>query len=293
MVGTQNGIGLPLPILARVNPTHGGSPMSKPMLPTPQFVEGPQGQLYLDDGGSGGTPVVLVHSAAGSTTHWEAQLSHLRRTRRAMALDVRGHGHSEPPRDGSYAVADMGADVVASADALGLNRFILVGHSQGGAVAIAAAAQASVWAPGRVAGLVLLDPATDGRLMPKGEAAGLLAALRSPAYAQIMEGYWKSLLSGSRPEVVEQLLADLHATRTAAIIGGLEALFSFDPLTPLRAFTFPCLSVITPITDRPDALHRLLPDLPTERVENTGHWLQLDAPERVNAILDRFLVRVP
>ncbi len=263
--------------------------MSKSMLPTPRFVEGPQGQLYLDDGGSGGTPVVLVHSAAGSTTHWEAQLSHLRRTRRAMALDVRGHGRSEPPRDGSYAVAAMGADVVASADALGLKRFILVGHSQGGAVAIAAAAQV----PERVAGLVLLDPATDGRLMPKEDAAGLLAALRSPAYAQITEGYWKSLLSGARTEVVEQLLADLHATRAAAIIGGLEAVLSFDPLTPLRAFTFPCLSVITSLTDRPDALHQLLPDLPTERVESTGHWLQLDAPERVNAILDRFLVRVP
>ncbi len=263
--------------------------MSKSMLPTSQFVEGPQGQLHLEDGGSGGTPVVLVHSAAGSTTHWEAQLSHLRQTRRAIALDVRGHGRSEAPRDGSYAVAAMGADVVAAADVLGLERFILVGHSQGGAVAIAAAAQV----PERVAGLVLLDPATDGRLMPKEEAAGLMAALRSPAYAQITEGYWRSLLSGSRPEVVEQLLTDLHATCTEAVIGGLEALFTFDPLAPLRTFSVPCLSVITPLTDRPDALHRLLPDLPMERVEDTGHWLQLDAPERVNAILDRFLVKVP
>lgn len=263
--------------------------MSQSTLSAPRFVEGPQGQLHLDDGGSGGTPVVLVHSAAGSTIHWEAQLSHLRRTRRAIALDVRGHGRSEPPRDGSYAVEAMGADVVAAVEALGLERFILVGHSQGGAVTIAAAVQM----PERVAGLVLLDPATDGRLMPQEEAEGLLAALRSPAYAQITEGYWMSLLTGSRPEVVEQLLADLHATRTEAVIGGLEALFSFDPLTPMKAFTFPRLSVNTPLTDRPDALHRLLPDLPAERVENTGHWLQLDAPERVNAILDRFLVRVP
>lgn len=263
--------------------------MSLPTVSTCRFVAGPQGQLFLDDGGTGEIPVVLVHSGAGSTTHWKEQLDHLRRTRRAVALDVRGHGRSEPPRDGSYAIAGMGADVMAVADSLGLERFILVGHSQGGAVAIAAAAQA----PGRVAGLVLLDPAMDGRLMPREDAAGLLAALRSPAYAQLAEGYWNQQLAGARPEVAEKLLADLRATRSAAVIGSLEALLSFDPVTPLRAFTFPCLSVITPLNDRPDALHRLLPGLPTERVEGTGHWLQLDAPERVDAILDRFLAKLP
>lgn len=263
--------------------------MSLPVGSTSLFVEGPQGRQFLDDGGTGGIPVVFIHSAAGSTTHWEGQLVHLRRTRRAVALDIRGHGRSEAPRDGSYAVAAMGADVVAAADALGLERFILVGHSQGGAVAIAAAAQA----PGRVAGLVLLDPATDGRLMPREHAAGLLAALRSPAYAQMTEGYWMEQLSGARPEVAGKLLADLRATPSATVIGGLEALLSFDPMTPLQAFAFPCLSVITPLNDRPDALHRLLPGLPMERVDGTGHWLQLDAPERVNAILDRFLARIP
>lgn len=263
--------------------------MAQSLLSTRCFVTGPQGQLHVDDGGEGGVPVVLIHSAAGATPHWEAQLAHLRGTRRAIALDVRGHGQSEPPRDGSYAVEALGADVVACVEALGLDRCILVGHSQGGAAAIAAAQQM----PGRVAGLVLLDPATDGRLMPKEHAEGLLAALNSPAYAQVTEGYWMSLLGGSRPEVVARLMADLRATRTEAVIGGLEAVLSFDPLTPLKAFTFPCLSVVTPLTDRPDALHQLLPALPTERVEGTGHWLQLDAPEAVNAILDRFLAMVP
>jgi pimeloyl-ACP methyl ester carboxylesterase len=54
-------------------------------------VEGPAGALAVDDGGEGGLPVVLVHSLAGNAGHWEAQLAHLRRTRRALALDLRGH----------------------------------------------------------------------------------------------------------------------------------------------------------------------------------------------------------
>jgi pimeloyl-ACP methyl ester carboxylesterase len=254
-----------------------------------RLVEGPQGPLLVDDGGAGGTPVLFVHSAAGSTTHWAAQLAHLRLTRRAVALDVRGHGRSAPPRDGSYAIAAMGADVLAAADALALPRVVLIGHSQGAAVAIAAAAQA----PGRVAGLVLLDPSTDARLIPRDQAEGLVAALRSEAYPQVTEAYWREQLAGARPEVTERLLSDLRATRREALIGGLEAILTFDPVTPLRSFTFPRLAVITRLNDRPDALHRLVPDLPVERIDGTGHWVQLDAPAAVNAALDRFLAALP
>ena len=37
-------------------------------------VAGPAGILYVDDGGSGGTPVVFMHSFAGDTSHWSLQL---------------------------------------------------------------------------------------------------------------------------------------------------------------------------------------------------------------------------
>ena len=57
-------------------------------------IPGPAGLLHADDGGSGGVPVVFIHSYAGDTTHWTAQLAHLRKTRRAIALDLRGHGQS-------------------------------------------------------------------------------------------------------------------------------------------------------------------------------------------------------
>lgn len=252
-------------------------------------VAGPQGPIFVDDGGVGGTPVVLIHSAAGSTAHWTTQLAHLRRARRAVALDVRGHGRSAPPRDGSYAVAAMGADVLAVADALGLRRFVLVGHSMGASVAIAAAGAS----PDRIAGLLLLDPATDGRMLPRDQAEGLLAALRSEAYPQLTEAYWREQLAGSKPEVAERLLSDLRDARRNAVIGGLEALLSFDPVTPLLALACPLRAVITRINDRPDALHAIVPELSVERIEGTGHWLQLDAPEMVNAALDRFLVAIP
>jgi pimeloyl-ACP methyl ester carboxylesterase len=93
--------------------------------------------------------------------------------------------------------------------------------------------------------------------------------------------------------VADRLLSDLRDTRRGAVIGGLEALLSFDPVTPLRAFAGPRLTVITRLNDRPDAFHAILPGLAVERIDGTGHWLQLDAPEAVNAVFDRFLAAIP
>ena len=129
--------------------------------------------LFVDDGGaldahSGRPPVVFLHAAAGDTTHFSAQLAHLRGTRRALALDFRGHGRSAPPRDGDYSIAALAADVARVADAMNLGRFVLVGHSMGGAAAVAYAGAHG----DRLAGLLLLDPASDGRALPAELRAG-------------------------------------------------------------------------------------------------------------------------
>src|SRR5437667_5995364 len=98
------------------------------------WIEGTLGRLRVDDGGRGGLPVLFVHGNGGNRTQWKAQLEHLRQTRRAVAFDLRGMGDSEPAGDADYSVAGFSQDVAAIADALGLERFVLAGHSFGGAV---------------------------------------------------------------------------------------------------------------------------------------------------------------
>lgn len=123
--------------------------------------------------------MVFVHSLAGNSTHWSRQLEHLRRTRRTVALDVRGHGQSERPRNGDYTIAGMAGDVAAVVDTLGLDQFVLVGHSMGGGVALAYAGAH----PDRVAGLILLDPIGDGKQIPPAEAKAYLAGFGRSRYA--------------------------------------------------------------------------------------------------------------
>jgi len=146
---------------------------------TVRMVAGPAGALCVDDAGSGGSPVLFVHSLAGRAAHWSAALAHCRPHRRALAFDQRGHGRSAPlERHAELAIETLADDVRAVADACGLRRFVLVGHSLGGGVALAFAGAY----PDRVERLLLLDPIGDGTQMPAAELQPFLDRLDSPAY---------------------------------------------------------------------------------------------------------------
>jgi pimeloyl-ACP methyl ester carboxylesterase len=244
--------------------------------------------LCVDDGGSGGLPVIFVHSLAGNTSHWSAQLEHLRKERRAVALDIRGHGNSESPKDGNFAIESLANDIDVVADELGLKRFVLVGHSSGGTVAIAYASAH----PKKVTGLLLADPSGDARKIPAEQVNLLIEALESDSYSKAIEDYYDMLLTGSRPTVREKVIQDLRNTQRETVIGIFKSTIPYDPLTPLQLYKGPKLSVVTSLNDAPFSLHNLDTDLPHIQVTGTGHWLQMDKPEEFNRILDDFLAFV-
>lgn len=250
--------------------------------------------LYVDDGGAvgargaGGVPVLFVHSLAGNTGQWAAQLAHLRPGRRAVALDVRGHGRSDPPGNRDYAIPSLAADVWAVADALGLERAVLVGHSMGGTVAIAAAAAR----PERTVGLLLVDPNGDQRRLPADMVGELQAALESPAYAETIRTHWLRITAGGNPDVRDTVVRDLEQTPRATVVEIFRALSAFDPLPALARYRGPRLSLITALNETAIGLHRLVPDLLHRLVSGTGHWIQMDRPDAFNSLLDEFLAGV-
>jgi pimeloyl-ACP methyl ester carboxylesterase len=277
---------LALPLsLASCTTSSQAVPMSQEP-PRPSSSTAPAAQLFFDDGGPAGkVPVVFLHSSGGDTRHFTAQLAHLRRSRRAIAVDLPGHGQSPPAASFEIpAVADVLAQALA---AHGLDRVVLVGHSWGGAVALALAAQA----PQRVAGLLLLDPASDGTRIPKPEADGLMASLRT-SYEAVLSMYWASMLEGATPEVRERLMREIMAAPREVVIGTLASLLTFDPLPSLQRYRGARRTLFTHLNERPDAYQQLVKDLPSQRIDGTGHWLQLDKPDEINAAIDDFLTEV-
>ena len=106
-----------------------------------------------------GTPVVLLHGLT-ATRRYVVMGSRLleRSEHRVVAYDARGHGQSSPaPRRDAYGYEELGLDLVAVLDALGIERAVLAGASMG--------AHTILWLalnrPERCGGLVVITPAYD------------------------------------------------------------------------------------------------------------------------------------
>lgn len=85
-------------------------------------------------------PVIMVHGFPESHRTWREIAPRLDDRLRLVMPDLRGFGETDRPQDVSdYATDTLIADIFALADALGIDRFALVGHDWGGAIAWAAA----------------------------------------------------------------------------------------------------------------------------------------------------------
>jgi len=134
----------------------------------------------VEEGPRSGSPIVLIHCFTCAINYWNKMIPALARQHRVIAIDLLGHGGSEKPRSG-YTVSNQ-ADLVAQALAkLGVSDAEVVGHSLGGAVAVALAQQS----PALVNRVFIVDtPPTheDGDL-------GLVAKL---GFAPVIgEAFWR------------------------------------------------------------------------------------------------------
>ncbi len=103
-------------------------------------------------GGDGRLPgVVLVHGGAAHSGWWDHVAPLLAVDRDVVALDMSGHGDSD--HGDGYGTGRWAVEVVAVAEAAGMQRPVLVGHSMGGWVSVATAAEH----PEAVGGLVVVD----------------------------------------------------------------------------------------------------------------------------------------
>jgi pimeloyl-ACP methyl ester carboxylesterase len=175
----------------------------------------------------------------------------------------------------------MVEDVEAVVKARGLERFVLVGHSMGGVVAVLYAGAR----PEKVAGLVLVG--TPGKAPPE-RAEKVLASLETDQREQVIDQYWAKLLEGATDEtrkVVEVGREKMGYDRSQSFI---RAVFEYDPTSALRKYDGPVLAITSPGDDQPAAIHKALP-ISRREISGTSHWPMLDEPDEFNRLLDEFL----
>jgi pimeloyl-ACP methyl ester carboxylesterase len=135
-------------------------PVDEFVLPTEREVTGNGLQFHLLDWGTAGQPTVLFLHGGSLTAHtWDLVCLALRQRYHCLAYDLRGHGDTAWSPEADYSLEAHRTDLEAVVEQLGLQRFILVGMSLGGATSLSYAGKNA----DRLAGLVLVDIGPDGR----------------------------------------------------------------------------------------------------------------------------------
>ena len=245
----------------------------------------------LDLGGGKATPVVLVHGFGADLNSWMFTQPVLAEGRRAVALDLPGHGGSAK-QVGAGDAETLAAAVADALDALDLGRVHLVGHSLGGAVAIAFAGAQS----DRVATLTLIAPVglgaeinaafIDGfvRAGRRREAQEVLALLvRDPA--MVSRAMVEDVLRYKR---LDGVAAALDTIARAWFPDGRQAL---DLRPALAALSAPA-QLIWGSDDRIIPLahaEALAGKLTVHIVDDAGHLPHMEKTGEVNRLIGRFI----
>jgi pimeloyl-ACP methyl ester carboxylesterase len=236
---------------------------------------------YIEQGE--GEPVLLVHGNWVTNSTWLPVLDKLPAGLRGIAPDVRGRGKTEGP-DSGYTVPELAQDLRAFADALALDRFHLVAHSLGSAIAM----QFALESPERVITLTVLSPAwVDG--MPE--------AYNAPAAQQALKdnkGVYEQALKMMMPSLPEgdlwqRIVGEGHEQRIEATLENLPALLNWKPGDTLRRIGVPALVVsgeLDPLTGGDNA-HRAAEALGAEEsvMPGVGHSPNVEAPDRFVELL--------
>lgn len=230
-------------------------------------------------------PLVLVHGAGGNLYHWP---SHLRRLpdHDVYALDLPGHGRSQGP--GRSTIGDYAEVVHDWAAALDLRRFVLAGHSMGGAIAQTFALRY----PHRLAGLILVGTGARLRVHP-----AILQRIQTDK-----EGVARQLVEwvhGGRARAAQkrQYLRHVLAVETNVMLGDWQACDGFDIMSQLANIHVPTLIIagtqdqMTPVKyGRYLAEH--LPEADLTIIEGAGHMMMLEQPLLVTSAITGFLDRL-
>lgn len=246
-------------------------------------------ELYATVDGRPDGPTLVLGPSLGTTTGlWEPALPRLAQRFRVVRYDHRGHGGSPVP-PGPYRLDDLGGDVLALLDRLGVDRAHVAGISLGGMVAMWLAANA----PDRVDRL--LPMCTTTRFTPPSMWVARAAAVRADGLASIVDGVLARWLPpGASPELVaaaRTLMAGVPDEGYAATCAALEVADLGPALERIAAPTLVVAGQLDPASPPADA-ERIAAGIAGARVAvvpGAAHLAVLSHPVEVAAVMTTFL----
>jgi pimeloyl-ACP methyl ester carboxylesterase len=256
--------------------------------------------MHVADVGQG-PAVLLLHGFPDNGSVWRLQVGALADAGyRVIVPDLRGYGRTDAPVDVSaYSIAHLRADVIALLDLLGIDKAVLVGHDWGAAVAW----QVAIHAPERVERLVALSVGHPAAFHDAGWPQRLrslymvLFQARGVAERLLTFGDWFFMrqFTHDAVQIAGWRVDFADRRRVTAALNYYRANLKLATRRHWPKVAVPVLGVwssldpaLTEAQMRGSANYVSAP-FRYERIDGAGHWLQLEAPAQVNALLLGFL----
>ena len=237
--------------------------------------------------GRGEPAIVFIHGWTCDKTHWRFQVPEFRQSFRVVTIDLPGHGASSADRK-SWSIDGLGADVAAVVRGLKLRQVVLVGHSMGGPVALAAAPKLR----DILRGIVAVDSVHNVEYVaPPGSADRMVKR-----FVDDFEGSRKRFMSGfftdRDSKILKSILENPAKANPRAAIQLLEDYNRLDWKSALAAAGVP-VRAINAADPYPTAVktNRKYGDFDAVLMSDVGHFLMLEKPVEFNRhlriIIDR------
>lgn len=245
-------------------------------------------QIFYRECGSGDRVVLLIHGNTASSLWWERVMAGLPAGVRAVAPDLRGCGDSTMPAPG-WSMTDLAADVYQFAQALGIKKAVVVGHSLGGGVALYLA----VDHPDLVEKLFIVNSApAEGLKTPADRYSQLEVAVKRP---DILKMALASMMpTAPKDEYYHRLLEESVAKSADALIPNGRALDEMDLTEEARGIKAPTLilygtkdGLVT--REMMERTRDAIPGAVLEVWEELGHSAPVEDPVRFTQRLIEFI----
>jgi 3-oxoadipate enol-lactonase len=243
---------------------------------------------YVAEGPADGEVVVMSGSLGSDRRMWDPQVEPLVENGfRVVRYDHRGHGDSPAP-EGPYSIADIGGDLIALLDTLGVRRAHVVGLSLGGMTGMWAGAHA----PERISSLVLC--CTSAKLGPPENWADRARTVRAEGLASIADavvGRWVTpVYARTHPEGVGFLKEMMVGSSDAGYAECCGAIEHMDQLADLPRISAPTLVISGTDDQATPAEHgrRIAEGIPGARfelVENAAHLGSFEQSARFTQLI--------
>ena len=240
---------------------------------------------YLD-AGSGSPALLFVHGWCCDHSFWRDQIGAFAPHHRTVAVDLRGHGESDTP-DQDYTIGGFAEDVAWLCQELGLERPVIVGHSMGGVIALNVVRR---W-PELARAVVFVDAGiTPFPAQFKPGVDSMIEALKTPQYQDVAANFVKQFLfrAESPPHLRDEVAERMASAPQRVMHTALASTLAEENLTsgPLPV---PSLFVrAATLRASEDELRERYPGMEIVSVD-AAHFIQLEKPEELNAILRRFI----